>query len=133
MVWHIVAQFTASLWNQDRTFGIDSDHASLIDTSTGTVVHSIVHSESRVPTEWKKTTGTVVHLESHVPTEWKKTHLTSILLASKDWSPSKEVLRNGDHSREFKKLRTIHSSGMTRRQINAIKGDEVQGGRLGEN
>jgi hypothetical protein len=102
-------------------FGIDSDH--------------VVHSESRVPTEWKKTTGTVVHLKSHVPTEWEKTHLPIILLTSKDWSPSQEVLCDGDQSCEFKEMRMIHSltSGMTRRQINAIRRDEAQGGRLGDN
>jgi hypothetical protein len=79
------------------------------------------------------TTRTVVRYKSRVPTEWEKTHLPSILLAREDWSPSQEVLRNGDHSREFKKMRTIHSSGMTRRQINAIRGDKAQGGRPEDN
>jgi hypothetical protein len=69
------------------------------------------------------TTGTVVHLESRVPTKWEKTHLPFVLLAREDWTPSQEVLRNGDQSREFKK----------RRQINAIRGDEAQGGRLRDN
>jgi hypothetical protein len=37
------------------------------------------------------TTGTVVHFESRVPTEWEKTHLPIILLTSEDWNPSQEV------------------------------------------
>jgi hypothetical protein len=76
-----------------------------------------VHSELGVPTEWKQTAmGTVVHLESRVPTEWEKMHLPIILLTSEDWNPSQEVLRDGNQSREFKEMRTIHAltSGMTR-------------------
>jgi hypothetical protein len=113
-------------------FGMDSDHAFIpFDTTTGTVVHS----ESRVPTEWKRPWGQLcisVHLESRVPTEWEKTHLPIILLTSEDWNPSQEVLRDGE-SRESKKMRTIHSSGMSRRQMNAIRGDEAQGERPEDN
>jgi hypothetical protein len=64
------------------------------------------------------TIGTVVHFGSRVlPTEWEKTHLPIILLTSEDWNPSKEMLRNGDQSREFKEMRTIQSltSGMRTR------------------
>jgi hypothetical protein len=102
-------------FDTSQMFGIDSDHVFIPFDTKGTVVHS----ESRVPTdEWTKTTGT--HLESCVPTEWEKTtHLLvpSILLTSEDWNPSQEVfLRDRDQSREFKEMRTIHSltSGMTR-------------------
>jgi hypothetical protein len=44
-------------------------------------------------------TRTVVHFESRVPTEWEKTHLPiTLLLTKEDWNPSQEVLRHGDHS-----------------------------------
>jgi hypothetical protein len=100
-------------FDTSRTFGIDSDQAF-------------------IPFD---TTGTVVHFESCVPTEWEKTHLPIILLTSEDWNPSQEVLRNGDLSREFKEMRTIQSltSGMTTHQINAIREEEAQGGRLEDN
>jgi hypothetical protein len=96
-----------------RTFGIHSDPRAFIPFDT---MGTVVHSESRVPTEWKKTTGTVVHLESRVPTEWEKMHLPIILLTSEDWNPPQEVLRDGDQSREFREMWTIHSltKGMTR-------------------
>jgi hypothetical protein len=98
------------------TFGIDSDQAS-------------------IPFD---TMGTVVHFESRVPTEWEKTHLLIILLVtSEDWNPSQEMLGNGDQSREFKKRRTIQSltSGMTRCQINAsiLREEDARGGRLEDN
>jgi hypothetical protein len=41
--------------------GIDSDH-TFIPLSIPRP-RTVVHSESCVPTEWKKTTGTVVHFE----------------------------------------------------------------------
>jgi hypothetical protein len=63
-------------FDTSRTFGIGSDHAFIPFDTTGTVVHS----ESRVPTEWKKTTGTS---ESRVPTEWKKTTGTVVYLESR--------------------------------------------------
>jgi hypothetical protein len=69
------------------TFGIDSDQAFI---------------------PFADTTGTVVHFESRVPTEWEKTHLPKILLTSEDWNPSQEVLRNGELSREYNEMRTIH-------------------------
>ena len=34
------------------------------------------------------TTGTVVHFESRVPTEWKTTHFPVILLTSDSWYPT---------------------------------------------
>jgi hypothetical protein len=114
-----ITSLRTSPFRHESAFGIDAIlPLSLFDT-TGTVVHL----ESRVPTEWKKKTGTVVHLESRVPTKWETTHLPFILLAREDWTPSQEVLCNGDQSREFKKTR----------QINAITGDEAQGGRLRDN
>ena len=38
------------------------------------------------------TTGTVVHFESRTPTNWEKTHLPVILLTGEDWNPTEEVL-----------------------------------------
>jgi hypothetical protein len=80
---------------------------SLIDT-TGTFVHS----ESRVPTEWKNTTGTVVHLESRVPTEMGEDASTYYTTDDQGF-PSQEVLRDGDQSREFKEMRTIQDDEAT--------------------
>jgi hypothetical protein len=62
------------------------------------------------------TTGTVVHFESRVPTEWEKTHLPIILITNKEWNPSKEVLRPGNSSRKLIEMRTVLSltSGVTR-------------------
>jgi hypothetical protein len=76
-----------------------------------------------------------VHLESRVPTEMGED--ASIYHTTYERgleSISGSVAMGTSQSREFKEMRTIHSltSEMTRRQINAIRGDEAQGGRLGE-
>jgi Reverse transcriptase (RNA-dependent DNA polymerase) len=55
------------------------------------------------------TTGTVVHFESRTPTNWEKTHLPVILLTGEDWNPTEEVLRPGFPSREDNEMRTIRS------------------------
>jgi hypothetical protein len=93
-------------FDSTREFGIDSDHAF-------------------IPFD---TTGTVVHFESRVPTEWEKTHLPVILTTSGEWNPTEEVLRPGKQSREIMEMRTIQSlkSGMTRRQINSAKREEAR-------
>jgi Reverse transcriptase (RNA-dependent DNA polymerase) len=90
-------------FNSTRDFGIDTDNVF-------------------IPFD---TTGTVVHFESRVPTEWEKTHLPVILLTGEQWNPMEEVLRPWE-SRENKEMRTIKSltSGMTRRQINAARKEE---------
>jgi hypothetical protein len=67
--------------------------------------------------------------EAFIPFDkWEKTHLPIILLTNEDWNPSQEMLGNGDQSREFKEMRTIQSltSGMTRRQIDAIREEEAR-------
>jgi hypothetical protein len=71
------------------------------------------------------TTGTIVHFESRTPTEWEKTHLPVILITSNIWSPTEEVLRPEKQSRESIEMRTIRSltSGITKRQINSTKRD----------
>jgi hypothetical protein len=52
-------------------------------------------------------------------------------VTNEDWNPFEEVLHHRDYSREFMEMRTIHSltSGLTRRQINALTEEEVEGGR----
>jgi hypothetical protein len=82
-------------FNTTRFFGIDTD-------------------QTVIPFD---TTGTVVHFESRVPTEWEKTHLPIILITNEEWNPSQEVLHPGNSSRESMEMRTaVHSltSGMTR-------------------
>ena len=66
-------------------FGINSDHAF-------------------IPFD---TTGTVVHFESRVPTEWEKTHLPIILITSETWNPTEEVLCPERQSHESIEMRTI--------------------------
>jgi hypothetical protein len=74
------------------------------------------------------TTGTIVHFESRTPTEWEKTHLTVKLITSNVWNPTKEVLRPERQSRESTEMQTIQSltSGITKRQINSTKRDGAQ-------
>ena len=100
-------------FDTDHDFGIDSDLAF-------------------IPFN---TTRTIVYFESRVPTEWEKTHLPIILLTNEDWNPSQEMSGIGNQSREFKEMRTIQSltSGLTQRQINAIRQDEARGVRSGDN
>jgi hypothetical protein len=66
------------------------------------------------------TTGTVVHFESRVPTEWEKTHLPVILLTGKDWNPTEEVLQPNVMSREETEMRNIKSLSI--RQVNCVTG-----------
>jgi hypothetical protein len=88
-------------FDTSRAFGIDSDTAV-------------------IPFD---TTGTVVHFESRVPTDWEKTHLPIILLTGEDWNPTQEILRPGKHSRKAMEMRAIHST--TRRRVNAVAIDEA--------
>ena len=62
------------------------------------------------------TTGTVVHFDTRVPTEWEKSQLPVILLTGEDWNPSEEVLRPSTLTREEKEMRSIKS--LMTRQIN---------------
>jgi hypothetical protein len=39
------------------------------------------------------TMGTIIHFESRVPTEWEKTHLPIIILTNETWNPTEEDLR----------------------------------------
>jgi hypothetical protein len=88
-------------FDTSRVFGIDSDDAV-------------------IPFD---TTGTVVHFESRVPSEREKTHLPVILLTGEDWNPTQEILRPGKQSREAMEMRAIHST-MSRR-VNAVVVDDA--------
>jgi hypothetical protein len=76
------------------------------------------------------TTGTIVHFESRTPTEWEKTHLPVILITSNVWNPTKEALRPERQSHESIKMQMIRSltSGITKRQVNSTKRDAEQYG-----
>jgi hypothetical protein len=74
-------------FDNSRQFGIDEEHIF-------------------IPFD---TTGTVVHFESRVPTEWEKTHLPVILLTGEDWNPTEEVLQPSVMSKEEKEMRNIKS------------------------
>mgnify|MGYP003502375870 FL=1 len=81
-------------FDHSRHFGIDSEHVF-------------------IPFD---TTGTVVHFDTRVPTEWEKTHLPVILLTGEDWNPLEEVLRPSLSTREDFEMRTIKS--LSTRQAN---------------
>jgi hypothetical protein len=51
--------------------------------------------------------GTVLHFNTRVPTEWEKTHLPVILLTGEDWNPLEEVLRLSLLTREDIEMRNI--------------------------
>ena len=44
------------------------------------------------------TTGTVVHFESRVPTEWETTHLPVILITADSWDPTTFDMSAGNQS-----------------------------------
>jgi hypothetical protein len=72
-------------FDKTRAFGIDSEHVF-------------------IPFD---TTGTIVHFDSRVPTEWEKTHLPVILMMNEEWNPTSEVLHLNKQSREDTEIRTI--------------------------
>ena len=74
-------------FDTNRAFGIDSEHVF-------------------IPFD---TTGTIVHFDSRVPTEWEKIHLPVILLTGEEWNPTAEVLHFNKQSREDAEMRTIKS------------------------
>jgi hypothetical protein len=79
--------------NQLRAYGLDVND-NPFDTNAN---FGIISDEVFIPFD---TTGTVVHFDSRVPTEWERTHLPIITLAGKEWNPAEEVLRPGRRSRE---------------------------------
>ena len=68
------------------------------------------------------TTGTLLHFESRVPTEWDKTHLPIILLTDILWNPVDDVLNPGQETREVAAMREIHSlvSSASTGQLNVM-------------
>jgi hypothetical protein len=106
--------------NQVRAYGIDVND----DPFDSTCKFGIDSEYAFIPFD---TMGTVVHFESRVPTEWEKTHLPVILMTGDTWNPSEEVLRPGKKNRESIEMRTIQSltSGMTKRQIQSVIREEA--------
>jgi hypothetical protein len=72
------------------------------------------------------TTGTVVHFDTRVPTEWEKSHLPVTLITGEDWNPLEEVLGHSTSNREEKEMRSIKSLAM--RQVNGtnVRNDETK-------
>ena len=53
------------------------------------------------------TTGTIVHFESRTPSDWEKTHLPIIVLTADHWDPSGIEMRSGHPTREVAEMNTI--------------------------
>ena len=53
------------------------------------------------------TTGTIVHFQSRVPTDWEMRHLPVILLTGERWDPATVQLGPGGQSREEREMWTI--------------------------
>ena len=72
------------------------------------------------------TTGTVVHFESRVPTEWETTHLPVILITADSWYPITVDMSAGKQIREYAEMRTICSlkSSMSKRATRAMLRDQ---------
>ena len=63
------------------------------------------------------TTGTIVHFESRVPTEWERLNLPIIVLTDDSpWNPSRVVMERGKPTREMAEMRTIRSLTTGREQ-----------------
>jgi hypothetical protein len=107
--------------NQLRAYGINVNDDPLDSTREFGIDSKTVF----IPFD---TMGTVVHFESRVPTEWEKTHLPIILITSEEWNPSEEVLHPGKQSHENIEMRTMRSftSGMTSRQIHSVTKEEAR-------
>jgi hypothetical protein len=83
--------------NQLRAYGINVND----DPFNSTCYFGIKSEQVLIPFD---TMGTIVHFESRTPTEWEKTHLPVILITSDVWNPTKEVLRPARQSRESIKM-----------------------------
>jgi hypothetical protein len=107
--------------NQLRAYGIDIND----DPFDSTCNFGIDSEQMLIPFD---TMGTIVHFQSRTPTEWEKTNLPVILITSDVWNPTEEVLRPERQSHESIKMQTIRSltSGITRKQINSTKRDGAQ-------
>jgi hypothetical protein len=107
--------------NQLRAYGINVND----DPFDSTHYFGIGSKQALIPFD---TTRTIVHFESRTPTEWEKTHLPVIIITSDVWNPTEEVLRPERQSRESIKMQMIRSltSGIMKRQINSTKRDGAQ-------
>ena len=105
--------------NQIREYGID-----VFDNPFGDRAIGIAHDESFIPFDTK---GTVVHFESRHPTEWEEKHLPIILLSGDRWDPSTVQMGYNAHNREQAEMHTIRSltSGMNRKQVSKVKREQV--------
>jgi hypothetical protein len=95
--------------NQLRAYGHDVND----DPFNSTRVLGIESENATIPFD---TTGTIIHFESRVPTEWEKNHLPIILLTGEEWNPTKEMLRPRRQSRESVEMRAIQSLRTAREQ-----------------
>ena len=70
-------------------------------------------------------TGTVVHFESRVPTEWETINLPVIIITEDSWYPAPVDMSADKQSREDAEMQTIRSltSSMSKRAISAMKRD----------
>ena len=68
------------------------------------------------------TTGTIIHFESRVPSDWEKMHLPVILLTDATWNLSEEVMRYKGWSKEENEMLTICSltSGINKRLVCSV-------------
>ena len=79
--------------NQIRAYGISINDDPFNENKLG-----IDAEELFIPID---TMGTVVHFESRVPTEWKTTHLRVILITADSWDPTTFDMSAGKRSREY--------------------------------
>ncbi len=107
--------------NQIHAFGVDvNDNPFDLKQDLG-----IQCNEAFIPCD---TIRTIVHFESRVPTEWEMKHLPMVLLTGDQWDPSDELMYPEQKSREYMEMRTIQllTSGMTRRKIMFLKRNEAK-------
>ena len=101
--------------NQVREYGWIVD-----DNPFTSGFYGIAGEELSIPFE---TSGTIVHFESRRPTEWEKVHLPVILLTAEDWDPANVELRSGSRTREDAEMRTVKSltSGMSKHEVMSVR------------
>jgi hypothetical protein len=85
--------------NQLRAYGLEVNNDPFDSTR-----HFGIETEgsTRIPFD---TTGTIIHFESRVPTEWEKTHLPVIILTNETGNPQRKIC--GDDGRAVNPLRCV--------------------------
>jgi Reverse transcriptase (RNA-dependent DNA polymerase) len=86
--------------NQIRAYGIDVYDDPFDSTAGFGIASEVVF----IPFH---TTGTIIHFESRVPTEWEKNHLPVILLTSDTWNPTQEIMRPGTYSNAIRATTSV--------------------------